>query len=226
MTSKIFEFQGTFKEYVGDELMAIFGAPVSQTDHPNRICSAALAMRDRLHVLSESWRNQGRPALWARIGVNTGPMVVGNLGSPYRFSYGVLGDHVNLASRLEGLNKVYGTDILIGENTAMAVMDDFHLREVDQVRVKGREQPVRIYELISDSRKPLSGNAETVLSHYAAGLDQYRLQNWSKAIEAFGEVLRLRPDDKPSRIMKKRCIALKSSPPGDEWDGVFRLLTK
>ena len=128
MTGCIFEYQGTLKEYVGDELMAIFGAPVKQMDHAFHACSAALLMNERLFALRKEWAMVGRPLLHARTGINTGPMLVGNLGSRYRFSYGVIGDHVNLASRLEGLCKMYGTDILISENTAQAVKASFTMR--------------------------------------------------------------------------------------------------
>src|SRR5438093_12054066 len=148
MTEQIFVHRGTLKEYVGDELMAIFGAPLEQADHAQRACAAALAMRDKRIELAGEWQATGRPKLIARTGINSGLMLVGNLGSKYRFAYGALGDHVNLGSRLEGLNKVYGTEILIGENTARLVAASFVLREIDMVRVVGREQPVRIYELL------------------------------------------------------------------------------
>ena len=113
--------------------MAFFGAPLEQADHAQKACAAALAMRDQLRALRLEWEAVDRPALKARTGINSGPMLVGNLGSRYRFAYGVLGDQVNLGSRLEGLNKIYGTDILIGENTANLVKDDFILRELDSV---------------------------------------------------------------------------------------------
>jgi len=118
MTEQIFAYGGMLKEYVGDELMAIFGAPIAHSDHAHRACTAALAMREQRDALREAWAKMDRPPLIARTGINSGLMLVGNLGSKYRFAYGALGDHVNLGSRLEGLNKVYGTEILIGENTA------------------------------------------------------------------------------------------------------------
>ncbi len=148
MTEEVFAHQGTLKEYVGDELMAIFGAPLDQADHAQRACAAALAMRDRLQALRQEWAKIGRPPLAARTGINSGLMLVGNIGSRYRFSYGALGDQVNLGSRLEGLNKMYGTEILLGENTARLVDSSFLLRELDMVKVVGRKQPLRIYELV------------------------------------------------------------------------------
>jgi adenylate cyclase len=226
MTEQIFDTKGTLKEYVGDELMAIFGAPIEQSDHAARACAAALAMRQARITLGEDWAPLGRPHLHARTGINSGPMLVGNLGSSYRFSYGVLGDHVNLASRLEGLNRVYGTEILIGENTASLVDGAFALREVDMVRVKGRHQAVRIYELIATSGTSLPPPQGEALSLYAAGLEAYRKQLWDDAGELFRQCLALWPGDGPSRTMAERCRIYRATPPPEEWDGVFEQLVK
>jgi adenylate cyclase len=226
MTEQVFAYQGTLKEYVGDEMMAIFGAPLEQADHAQRACSAALAMRHRLHTLRAEWAEMGRPPLRARTGVNSGPMLVGNLGSQYRFAYGALGDHVNLGSRLEGLNKTYGTEILIGENTARLVEDSFLLREVDQVRVKGRVQPVHIYELVGNSADSLPKEKEQAFSYFVAGLEAYRQQHWQEALELFSQSLTLLPDDGPSSIMAERCRIYQETPPPTDWDGVFTMTTK
>jgi len=226
MTNQVFAFQGTLKEYVGDELMAIFGAPVDQADHAKKACAAALAMNDQLHLLRESWKKIGRPALRARIGINSGPMLVGNLGSPYRFSYGVVGDQVNLASRLEGLSGVYGTNILIGENTAELIDDEFLLREVDKVRVKGRKQTVRIFELIAHARTPLPEKRQASLECYTAGLEAYRQQRWEAALAQFQKTRELWPEDNPAQIMFDRSLVYRETPPDDDWDGVFQHATK
>ena len=154
--------------------MAIFGAPLDQADHAQRACAAALAMRDRLQSLRQEWAKIGRPPLAARTGVNSGVMLVGNIGSRYRFSYGALGDQVNLGSRLEGLNKMYGTEILLGENTARLVESSFLLRELDMVKVVGRKQPLRIYELVGKPDDSLPEERKQSLRHFAAGLDAYR----------------------------------------------------
>jgi adenylate cyclase len=153
-------------------------------------------------------------------------MLVGNLGSKYRFAYGVLGDHVNLGSRLEGLNRVYGTDILVGENTARLVEGSFVLREVDMVRVKGRTQAVRISELLGRSGGALPGAQEEALHLYATGLDAYRKQLWDDALELFRQSLALWPEDGPSRTMADRCQAYRAAPPAEGWDGVFEQLVK
>jgi adenylate cyclase len=226
MTAQIFAYEGTLKEYVGDELMAIFGAPLEQPDHAKRACAAALAMQKRLRSLREVWSAMDRPALRARTGVNSGNMLIGNLGSSYRFAYGALGDQVNLGSRLEGLNKVYGTEILIGENTAQLVDGAFQLRELDQVRVKGRKQPVHIYELLANAEDGLPEETEQALELYAEGLRAYRHQRWEDALTQFDQIQVLRPDDQASRIMAERCRLYKETPPGEAWDGVFKMLTK
>jgi adenylate cyclase len=226
MTEQIFAYQGMLKEYVGDELMAIFGAPLEQLDHAERACAAALAMREHRHTLREAWTKLGRPPLIARTGINSGLMLVGNLGSQYRFAYGVLGDHVNLGSRLEGLNKVYGTEILIGENTAQLVEKSFLLREIDLVRVVGREQAVRIYELLAAANVPFPLAKEKALRSYAAGLGAYRQQCWDEALGLFKEASALWPADGPSRIMAERCQIYQKAPPPEEWEGVFEALYK
>jgi adenylate cyclase len=148
-------------------------------------------------------------------------MLVGNLGSKYRFAYGVLGDQVNLGSRLEGLNKVYGTEILIGENTARLVEGAFTLREVDTVRVLGKSHPVRIYELIAKRGAARSPEQEKASKAYAAGLEAYRQRVWEDALALFTEALAECPDDGPTRTMVRRCEAFRTTPPPEEWGGVF-----
>ena len=226
MTEQVFDYGGMLKEYVGDELMAIFGAPVEQANHAKQACAAALAMRDRRVVLREEWARLGRPYLHARTGINSGLMLVGNLGSKYRFAYGVLGDHVNLGSRLEGLNKAYQTEILIGENTAELVGGDFLLREIDMAQVVGREQAVRIYELLGRAGTSLPLEQEKAYSSYAAGLEAYRQQFWDDAIGLFIECLSLWKGDGPSLTMLERCEIFQKTPPPEDWDGVFEALYK
>lgn len=226
MTEQIFAWHGTLKEYVGDELMAIFGAPIEHSDHAERACAAALAMREHRHALGVEWEKIGRPRLRARTGINSGSMLVGNMGSKYRFSFGVLGDQVNLASRLEGLNRFYGTEILVGENTANLVNGAFVLREIDMVRVKGKKQAVRIYDLLARSASELPAEHQKALSLYAAGLEAYRQQSWNDALGLLGEALTLWPGDGPSRTMVERCRTFQQTPPPEGWDGVYDQLVK
>jgi adenylate cyclase len=226
MTEQIFICEGTLKEYVGDEIMAFFGAPLEQADHAQRACKAAIAMREQRHALRTEWAKIGRPLLMARTGINSGPMLVGNLGSRYRFAYGVLGDQVNLGSRLEGLNKIYGTEILIGENTANLVKDDFLLREVDTVRVVGRKQCVRIYELVARSSAALPKEQEQAFKDYADGYAAYCDQRWDDARGLFERSLEEWPDDGPSKTMAERCRFYRESPPPQGWDCVYEPGTK
>ncbi|MGH7311293.1 MAG: adenylate/guanylate cyclase domain-containing protein, partial [Candidatus Rokuibacteriota bacterium] len=192
-----------------------------QLDHAAKACAAALAMREQRLALAAEWATVGRPGLRARTGINSGPMLVGNLGSKYRFAYGVLGDQVNLGSRLEGLNKAYRTDILVGENTARLVESAFLLREVDMVRVIGRTQSVRIYELLGHAGAPLPEEQNKALGAYAEGLEAYRQQAWEEALALFREALTLWPEDGASRTMADRCEFYRKTAPPEGWDGVF-----
>jgi adenylate cyclase len=225
VTEQIFLHRGTLKEYVGDELMAFFGAPMGESDHAHRACAAALAMREHTAALGEEWAKIGRPHLRARTGINSGPMVVGNLGSKYRFAYGVVGDQVNIGSRLEGLNKVYGTEIIIGENTARLVQNSFRLRELDMVRVKGRSQVIHIYELIAPADARLTSAHDEALAVYAEALETYRKGMWTEAIGLFQQTLRLRANDGPARVLSRRCLEYRDEPP-EPWDGVYEQLIK
>lgn len=226
MTEQVFEHQGTLKEYVADELMAIFGAPLDQPDHAQRACATALAMRDQRKALGVEWASMGRPQLKARTGINSGTMLVGNLGSRYRFAYGALGDQVNLGSRIEGLNKMYKTEILIGENTANLLNGSFILREVDRVRVKGKKLPVRIYELLESCGVKLGDEKDRLLHFYAYGMEDYWQQLWQEALKNFERCLLILPEDGPSRVMAERCQIYLKTPPPEDWDGVFEHLTK
>jgi len=153
-------------------------------------------------------------------------MLVGNIGSRYRFSYGALGDQVNLGSRLEGLNKMYGTEILLGENTVRLLEDSFLLRELDMVRVVGREQPLRIYELVGKAADSLPEERKLSLRHFAAGLEAYRRQLWQDAMAFFNQSLVTWPEDAPSRIMAERCRIYRETPPPADWDCVFEHTSK
>ena len=222
MTEQVFAYEGLLKEYVGDELMAIFGAPLTQQDHAKRACLTALAMRDKLESLRRAWEEMERPQLTARTGVNSGNMLVGNIGSKYRFSYGALGDDVNLGSRLEGLNKQYGSEILIGENTAGLVDGQFRLRMMDYVRVKGKEKPVRVYELLGVAGIQFSEERERQLQIYTEGFEAYQSQEWAEALEIFQAGQKLYPNDKSFQTMSIRCRIYRDDPPKGEWDGAFR----
>jgi adenylate cyclase len=217
--------QGTLDKYIGDAIMAFWGAPQSQADHALRACRAALAMIERLEALRERWRARGLPEVDVGIGINTGPMSVGFVGSQDRFyNYTVLGDAVNLASRLEGANKEYGTRILLGPATHDAVRDAVVARGLDLVRVKGKREPVQIHELLGMA--PASPALAAFVARFQWGLSAYQAQRWDEAIARFREADQLRGGDPPSRNYVERCEAMRRDPPGPEWDGVFEMKTK
>jgi adenylate cyclase len=186
-----------------------------------RACESALAMQARRKALTAEWEKLGRPLIKARTGINTGNMLVGNIGSRYRFHYGAMGDPVNLASRLEGLNKIYGTQIIVSQNTAQQVAGLFRLRELDLVRVKGREQPLSIHELLGAIDVALPLEHEEMLSLYQMGLDAYRQRRFQEAASLFESCLRRRPDDGPARLMSGRCREYAVNPPPEDWAATF-----
>jgi adenylate cyclase len=226
MTERLFDHQGTLIGYIGDELIALFGAPVEQPDQAQRACAAALAMLRQRNTLGDEWVKMGRPRLRARTGIDTGTMLVGNIGSKYRFTYSVLGDHVNLASRLEQINKVYGTLIMISENTARQVTGKFVMRRVDLIKVVGRTQALEIYELVANLDEPLPAEQQRLLDVYAAAFSSYQQRHFGDALQGFEECLAIKPDDGPSKVLSARCRLYCQTPPPDNWDGSFEHLTK
>jgi adenylate cyclase len=154
MTSIILKNEGLVDKYMGDAIMAFWGAPLDQPNHAELACESSLEMMDKLKELQEKWKKEGIPSFDIGIGLNSGDAIVGNMGSSSRFDYTAMGDSVNLASRLENLNKKYGTNIIISENTYKIVKDKFNLRKLDVVKVKGKTKPIAIYELLSKKSKP------------------------------------------------------------------------
>ena len=224
MTNLVFRHEGLVDKYMGDAIMAIFGAPLPQQDHALRACLAALDMTQELYEMQKEEQTPGTPKLAAGIGINTGWMVVGNMGSESRFDYTVLGDNVNLGSRLEGLNKEYGTNIIISEFTYENIKDQILCRELDLVRVKGKDKPVRIYEVLNRLDAPDKDQELVTLFHKA--LAYYRQKNWLEAIALFQKALQLNPQDHPSQLYLSRCDQLIQSPPPTDWDGIFTFKTK
>ncbi|MGB8931775.1 MAG: adenylate/guanylate cyclase domain-containing protein, partial [Anaeromyxobacteraceae bacterium] len=217
--------RGTLDKYIGDAIMAFWGAPQEQPDHALLACRAALQMMDRLQGLKARWRERGLPEIDIGVGINTGQMSVGFVGSQDRFyNYTVLGDAVNLASRLEGANKEYGTHVIIGPATFERVQGRVLTRELDQVRVKGKREPVKIHELISLA--PAPPEATAFVEQFTWGIGAYKAQRWEEAAAHFREADRLRGGDPCSRMYLGRCEAMRREPPGPEWDGVFEMKTK
>jgi len=224
MTDVVFKYDGLLDKYIGDAIMAVFGAPLDQPDHALRACRTGIEMMSELRRLREKWAAEGRPDVNIGVGINTGDMVVGNMGSQMRFDYTVIGDSVNLASRLEGTNKEYGTNIIISEFTYEAVKDEIFCRELDAVRVKGKKYPVRIFELLGDKKD--SAQWQEFVGRFETGLAKYRTGLWDEAIAAFRGVLDVKPGDYPAQLYIDRCEALKEQPPVGEWDGVFTMTKK
>jgi adenylate cyclase len=217
--------QGTLDKYMGDAIMAFWGAPKAQPDHALRACQAALEMLRELERLRTGWAADGLPDIDIGIGLNTGPMSVGFVGSQDRFyNYTILGDAVNLASRLEGANKQYGTRIIIGPETWAQVQGRVVARPLDLLRVKGKLEPVRIYELMGMG--PASAAETAFLEAFAWGYGAWRAQRWDEAIARFGDADRLRGGDECSRVYIARCERMRLEPPGPDWDGAFTMETK
>jgi len=224
MTNIVFQYDGLLDKYMGDAIMAVFGAPLDQPDHAQRACLTALNMMTELHRLQNKWQEEGCPVLNIGIGVNSGDMVVGNMGSEMRFDYTVMGDMVNLGSRLEGMNKEYGSNIIISEFTYNTVKKTMCCRELDWVRVKGKKLPVKIYELLGE--KDDESRWKDFIAGFEKGLALYRAVKWDEAITVFQKVLTMRPEDEASKIYIERCFKLKEEPPAQPWDGVFTMKTK
>ena len=218
MTVTVFKYQGTLDKYMGDAIMAIFGAPLEQNDHAEKACHTALDMVEPLKDLQKSWEIDGIPEISIGIGINTGPMSVGNMGSDVLFDYTVVGDHVNLGSRLEKLNREYGTNIIISEFTHRHIQDKFVCRELDIVRVRGRKEPVTIFELLGRG-EPFS-QWPAFKRSFEQGLMAYRSQHWDDGIGEFNEALRIRRDDGPAKLYLRRCTQLREKSPSPKWDGI------
>jgi adenylate cyclase len=225
MTDIIMKYEGTVDKFEGDAIIAFFGAPVPFEDHARRTCFAALEMQMRLDELRIQWRKEGKHELFVRIGINTGPMVVGNMGSKTRMDYTMMGDSVNLAARLEGVNKAYKTYLMISEFTLEQAKEDVEVRELDIIRVVGKNEPVKIYELLS-KKGELSENMQEVINLYNQGLAHYKNRQWKEGLDSFEKVLSIHEYDGPSLAYIERCAENMMNPPSKDWDGVFSMTSK
>ncbi len=212
MTRIIFKYNGTLDKFIGDAIMAVWGAPAEDEDQALHACMAALEMQRRTKTLSDEIMTQGY-RLSMRIGINTGIVMAGNMGSEERFDFTVIGDNVNIASRLEGMNKVYGTRIMISEATRTRLDGRASSRELGSVRVKGKKQAIRVYELVDGERSPW-------IDVFEEGLRFYREGRFDSARERFSRVLEIEPDDTPGRLYLEQCDRFLQTPPPKDWDGV------
>jgi adenylate cyclase len=226
MVDVIFDHGGILDKYIGDAIMALFGAPFASPEDADNALLVANEMMIELAELNERRGREGKRPLDIGVGVSTGDVVVGNIGSTKRMEYTVIGDSVNLASRLEGATKYYGSKILLSEYTVADLRQPALLREVDLLRVKGKDRPVAVYESLGYRAQELSNGLGRMLDAYTAGLSAYRSREWKKAMGAFETALQACPNDGPSSLYLERCRIYSDRPPADNWNGVWVLTEK
>jgi len=227
MSDIILDLQGTIDKYEGDAIIAFFGAPIDLEDHARRAALAAVRMKrleDQLNLRFLDEKIAPAPLL-TRIGINTGPMVVGNMGTTRKMDYTMIGDSVNLAARLEGVNKLYGTWILISEDTKNLVGDAIVTRKLDRVRVVGKSVPIRLFQALEE-KGHLPSEMQPLLDTYEAALEHFEERRWTLARKGFEECLALNPEDGPSLRYHKLAVEYEKNPPPEAWDGVFKMETK
>ena len=226
MVDAVLEAGGILDKYIGDAIMAVFGAPFSNPEDADNAVDSASEMMVRLHAFNERRAAAGLAPIDIGIGMNTDQVLSGNIGSSKRMDYTVIGDGVNLAARLEGVTKAYGTRVLISEFTRRELRRPHLLREVDLIRVKGKAQPVAIFEVLDYHTHATFPGRDRALALWEEGLQAYRRRDWRAGVRAFLGALEVHPGDTPSRLYAERCQALGAVPPPDDWDGVWVMKTK
>jgi adenylate cyclase len=235
MVEAVFNYKGTLDKYIGDAIMAVFGSPLPIPDHAWMAVQTAIDMRHRLQEFNikriEKLKPQNQKELDMAtikigIGINSDTVISGNIGSTRRMEFTAIGDGVNLGSRLEGASKQYGIDAVISESTYKLCGDRVRVRELDRIQVKGKNQPVSVYELVGLKSDPLNDIQNQIIEHYHAGREHYLSRKFSKAVAAFAEVLELDSHNKAANLHITRCQHFLLNPPDDEWDGVWRLTEK
>lgn len=224
MTHVIHQYRGTIDKYMGDAIMAFWGAPIKDDNHASHAIACSLDMLKRLKLVNEDFAKRGWPPIKIGIGLNSGTMTVGNMGSEFRMAYTVMGDEVNLGSRLEGITKSYGVMFIVSENTK-ALAPEYTYRELDRVRVKGKDLPITIYEPMGLSAE-LSADSLADLATFEGALHEYRQQNWTSAQETLETLAKQEPDRYIYQLYLERIEYYKTNPPPAEWDGVYTFTTK
>jgi len=224
MSAEVLKQDGTLDKYIGDAIMSFWNAPADQPDHAARAVLAALAMVEAEARMQPRLAELGAANLMTRLGVNTGWMAVGNMGSSRKFNYTVMGDPVNLGSRLEGANKLYGSRILISQTTATMIDGKFLMRQLDVLKVKGKTIPMPVFEVLSEGQG--TPELRERVEQYNAAYQAYRKQRWDEAEMILGRLVERYADDKPARALLKRIESMRAHPPGEGWDGVYEAKEK
>lgn len=212
---------GTIDKYIGDSIMAFWGAPLSEHLSPHQAARAALACIKRSNELNEKWKKDRKPVLFTRIGLHLGDAIVGNLGSSHHLNYTAISDAINIANRLEGVNKLYGTQIIVSEPIYHVIKNDFMLRLLDCVIPKGKAQPILIYELLGENHNPTAINFSKYNDIFKKAFTAYQQKDWNSAIDLFKQCIMLYPSDTVAVLFIKRCELYKVSPPPADWVGVW-----
>ncbi|MDX8414224.1 MAG: adenylate/guanylate cyclase domain-containing protein [Mariprofundales bacterium] len=218
--------EGMLDKFIGDAMMAAFGLPIAHDDDEDRAMRTAIKMIQQLEVWNITRERENLIPVHIGIGLNTDSVVCGNIGSPKRMDYTLIGDGVNLAARLESACKQYAAKILVSENTVKKLHGTYRMRDIDSVIVKGKTEPVVIYEVLDYHTEETFPNLMEVVNYFREGRQQYVTQHWDKAMEHFNKALSLNPTDKLSQIYIDRCLLMQKNPPGDAWDGVWVMQSK
>lgn len=225
MCNILIGYEGTVDKFEGDAIISFWGAPTYQEDHAKLACYASIDMNHALVQFREKLKREKQPEIRVRMGLNTGSMLVGNMGSAQRMNYTMMGNAVNLASRLEGANKVYSSDVMISQFTYAQVEDVVDVRELDTIRVVGINEPVTVYQLL-DRKNRVAGKQADLVESFQQGLASYKQRDYGAALKQFEKGLTIVEDDGPSLTYLQRCQEYQTNPPDDNWDGVFNLLEK
>ena len=226
MTEAVMERRGTVDKFIGDAIMAFWNAPLDTPNHVFHACECALAMLHELDKLNNSWRKRGLPEVRIGVGIHSGVARVGNMGSRQRFDYTIMGDSVNLASRLEGLTRLYGVDILVSDAVyALVKENDFFFRKIDTVRASGKTTPVTLYQLMGLRKDQAAEDLRKEMDVYYAALDLYNAGAFTQAAQAFQVLKREYPCEHLYEVYSERCVRLAKNPP-EQWNGITDIQIK
>jgi class 3 adenylate cyclase len=227
MSDVILEHKGTIDKYEGDAIVAFFGAPLELADHALRSCTSAVIMKRLELELNKNILDKGASPspLLTRIGINTGDMIVGNMGTDRKMNYTIMSNAVNIASRLEGVNKQYGTWILASEETIKECKNRILTRRLDRIQVVGISEPIQIYEVL-DLVSGAKGQLQELAALFNSGITLFEARDWRQAETVFSRILRQAPDDGPSLLYLQRCRRFLKTPPDKDWNGIFNINEK